>query len=176
MRLRLCILAWMAMVTAAIVVPAHGADIAKIGVVDFQRILKESEAGKDIHAKIQAEGQGMKKDVQKLQKEIKSLEQDLSQRASVLSQEKRAEMQRELKIKEYDLNSMLKEYKSDIRKLESELMQKLQDKVLSLAKEIGEKEGYLLIIEKSAAVYAPSSIDITDRLIQKYNASYSGSQ
>ncbi|MFO7839481.1 MAG: OmpH family outer membrane protein [Desulfosalsimonadaceae bacterium] len=176
MRLRLCILAWMAMITAALVLPAHGADIAKIGVVDFQRILSESEAGKDIQARIQAKGQGMQGDLQNLKKEIESLEEDLSQRSSVLSKEKRGEMQRELNIKQYDLKSKLQDYKTQIRELESKLMKKMQEQVLSLAEKIGEEEGYLLIIEKSAAVYAPSSIDITDKLIQKYNASYSGLQ
>ena len=36
-------------------------------------------------------------------------------------------------------------------------------------KKIGKKEGYLLIIEKSAAIYYPTTIDMTDMLIEKYN-------
>ncbi|MFP4226869.1 MAG: OmpH family outer membrane protein [Desulfobacterales bacterium] len=55
------------------------------------------------------------------------------------------------------------------------MLEKLQTEIFSLAEEIGKEEGYLLIIEKSAAIYHPDSIDITDRLIEKYNTIYSDS-
>ena len=36
--------------------------------------------------------------------------------------------------------------------------------------EIGKKEGFLLIISNAVVLYSPTSIDITDQLIQAYNA------
>jgi outer membrane protein len=39
---------------------------------------------------------------------------------------------------------------------------------------MGKKEGFLLIIEKREAgvMYSPNTIDLTDQLIQKYNAEF----
>jgi len=153
--------------------PAFAADIAKIGVVDFQRILTESEAGKDIQAQLQKKGREMETDIRELGNEIETLREKLNQETMVMSRKKREEKQRELDIKKYDFQSKQKQYQSQLRELENKLLEKLQTEVFSLAEKIGKKEGYLLIIEKSAAIYYPSSIDITDRLIERYNESYS---
>ena len=47
----------------------------------------------------------------------------------------------------------------------------MQKAVFEIVQEIGKKEGYLLIIEKSNAgvIYNPESIDITDKVITAYN-------
>ncbi len=174
MRRSLFFCACMALIMAA-VLPAYGADIAKIGVIDFQRVIKESEAGKDIQAKLQAKGREMESDLRSLKEKIDKLQEDLKLRSTVMSEEKREEKKRELDIKRYDLNSKQKKYQSELRDLENRLLKKLQKEIYALAEEIGKKGGYLLIIEKSAVVYYPNSIDITDKLITKYNESYSGS-
>jgi len=158
-------------VLAALAFPAYGADIAKIGIVDFQRILSESEVGQQVQSKLQAKGREMETDLRALGKEIQALEEELKQRATVISKEKREEMQREMDIKKYDLKSKQKKYQSELRQLENKMLEKLQKEIFSLAEEIGKKQGYLLILEKSAAVYYPDSIDITDQVIEKYNAS-----
>ncbi|HMA84969.1 MAG TPA: OmpH family outer membrane protein [Desulfosalsimonadaceae bacterium] len=162
-------------VAAVCAVPAWGADVAKIGIVDFQRILTESEAGKDIQAKLQKKGREMESDIRGLGTEIEKLREQLDRESMVMSRKKREEKQRELDIKKYDFQSKQKKYQSELRELETKLLEKLQTEIFSLAEEIGKQEGYLLIIEKSAAIYYPNSIDITDKLIEKYNATYSDS-
>ena len=48
----------------------------------------------------------------------------------------------------------------------------LQKEVVELVQEIGKKEGYTLIVEKrtGGVVYAQPSTDITDSVIEAYNA------
>jgi len=94
----------------------------------------------------------------------------------VLSKEKREEKQRELDIKRYDFQSLQKKYQSEFRELEAKEVDKLQKDIFSLAEQIGKKEGYLLIIDKGAAIYYPKSIDLTDQLIEEYNKKGSASQ
>ena len=162
-------------VIAMMTCPAVGADIAKIGIVDFQRILTESEAGKDIQAQLQKRGREMETDIRALGNEIEELREQLNRESMVMSRNKREEKQRELDIKKYDFQSKQKQYQSQLRELESSLLEKLQTEIFALTEKIGKEEGYLLIIEKSAAIYYPNSIDITDKLIEKYNEQYSDS-
>jgi len=42
--------------------------------------------------------------------------------------------------------------------------------VFDIVEDLGKKDGYQLIIEKTAVMYAPESVDITDKLIQTYNS------
>ena len=53
------------------------------------------------------------------------------------------------------------------------IVQQIQKEFEALAKEMGREQGYLLIITNQTVIYAPNSIDITDELIQKYDAAYS---
>ena len=45
-----------------------------------------------------------------------------------------------------------------------------------MVEEIGKNKGFLLILEKREAgiVYAPDTIDLTDQVIQRFNAEYAG--
>ncbi|MEJ2039329.1 MAG: OmpH family outer membrane protein [Desulfosarcinaceae bacterium] len=48
----------------------------------------------------------------------------------------------------------------------------MRKEVLNIIQDYGKKEGYLMIIEDLNTVYAPKSLDITDQVIQLYNAAY----
>jgi outer membrane protein len=151
------------------VLPVHAADVAKIGVVDFQKVLTESESGKSVQTEMQTKGREMEKSLRELGEEIENLTDQISREAMVMSKEKREEKQRELEIKKYDFQSLQKKYQTKFRELEAENISKLQDEILDVTEKIGKEGGFLLIIEKSAAIYYPDSIDITDRVIEKYN-------
>ena len=151
------------------VLPAYAADVAKIGIVDFQRVLTESESGKSVQEKLQKKGREMETHLTELGKEIEALSEQMSREAMVMSKEKREEKQRELEIKKYDFQSLQKKYQVEFRDVESAEVEKLKNEIFDLAEKIGKKEGYLLIIEKSAAIYYPTTIDMTDLLIEKYN-------
>jgi outer membrane protein len=133
------------------VLPSYAADVAKIGIVDFQRVLTESESGKSVQGQIQAKGREMEKSLIELGKEIESLSEQISRESMVMSKEKREEKQREIEIKKYDFQSMQKKFQMEFRELEAAEVEKLKDQIFALAEKIGKKEGYLLIIEKSAA-------------------------
>ena len=155
-------------------VPAYGADVAKIGIVDFQKVLTESEAGKKVQAEIQKKGRKMESDLKELGEEIESLNKQLQRDSMVMSKDKRQKKQRELEIKKYDFQSMQKKYQSQFREMENKLVGKLQEEIFDIAETIGKREGYLLIIEKSAAIYYPGTIDITDQVIKAYNEKQDG--
>ncbi len=154
--------------------PVFGADVAKIGILDFQQVLTESEGGQAVQGRIQTKGREMETNLQELGKEIESLTKQLNRDSMVMSKQKRDEQQRELEIKKYDFQSMQKKYQSEFREMESKLVEKLRNDIFGIAETIGKKEGYLLIIEKIAAIYYPSSIDITDKVIKAYNEQFDG--
>lgn len=158
------------------VASAGAADVAKIGVVDFQKVLKESEAGRDAQNRIQNKHSEMQNELQTLAGEIEKLQKQIERDSMVMSKDKREEKKREIAIKKMDLRSKKEEYQSQLQEIQSRIVGQLREEIFSLAEKIGKKEGYLMIIEKSAVIYSPDSIDITDRLINKYNGEFGASQ
>ena len=156
------------------VIPSFGADVAKIGVIDFQRIVKTSSAGKKAMAEINKKGKEMEVDLKKRGTEIEEMKKNLDREALVMSKEMREQKGRDFRIKLNDFKTLEKKYSNDLRTLNARLVSRIQKDVFKIVEEIGKKEGFLLIVEKLEAgvVYSPNSIDITDRVIQKYNANY----
>jgi outer membrane protein len=152
--------------------PVSAADAVKIGVVDFQKVLTQSESGKTVEATMQKRGKEMESGLRDLGAQIEQLNDQLNKEAMVLTKEKRDEKQRELEIKKYDFQNMQKKYQSEFRDLEAKYIDKLKKEIFELAKEIGQKEGYLLVIEQSAVLYYPETIDLTSKLVEAYNKKY----
>jgi len=157
------------------VASSFGADVAKIGIVNFQTILEKSDAGKMAMAEINKHGKELEANLKKKGKEIEEAKNKLEREALVMSKEMRDEKEREIRINTNDLKILQNKYTADLRQLEAKLVRNIQKEVLEIIADIGKKEGYLVIFEKREAgvMYSPDTIDITDRLIQKYNSIFS---
>jgi len=148
------------------------ADVAKIGVIDLQKILETSAAGKSIQAELKKEKDKMEADLQKKGAEIENIRKRLERESMVMGKEMREEKERESRIKINDFKSLQKKYRSDLQKLEASLMNQLKIDIDEIVQEMGKKEGYLLIINKFGVIYSPNSIDITDKVIGKLNPKF----
>ncbi len=149
--------------------PCMGADVAKIGVVDIQKILLTSSAGKMAKAQINKKAREMEAKLTEKKEEIDKLKEALEREALVMSKETREEREREIRIKINDIKSLKKKYEKDLKTIEGKVVKRIQFDMGSIVQELGKKEGYLLIITNQVVLYAPSTIDITDQLIQLYN-------
>jgi len=154
------------------VVSAYGADVAKIGVVNFQKILETSNAGKEAMAEISKQGKKMEADLNSKGLEIEEVKKKLEREALVMSKEMREEKEREIRIKINDIKTLRKRYESNLRDVQKRLVNRIRKELLELVKDVGKKGGYLLIIENIGVLYSPKTIDITDEIIQKYNVSF----
>lgn len=150
------------------------ADVAKIGTVSFQKILNNSAAGKAAKNTINKEGQSMNADLEKLQNDIKELQETLKDSgAGVMTDAARENQQWELNKKVNEAKALKSRYERKIQELQIKLIQDVKKDVLKIIADYAKKQGYLLILEDINLVYAPQSLDITDKIIQLYDASYS---
>jgi outer membrane protein len=148
------------------------ADVAKIGVIDFQKVLETSAAGKAIQAELKKENEKMGADLQKKGAEIEKIQRRLERESMVMSKEMREDKEREQRIKVNDFKTLQKKYRSELQKVQVKLMQQLQTDVTTITREIGKKEGYLLIMDKRGVIYTPRSVDLSDKLIRQLNTKF----
>ncbi|MBC8439770.1 MAG: OmpH family outer membrane protein [Deltaproteobacteria bacterium] len=154
-----------------IIPKAFCADVAKIGVFNFQKILTDSSAGKMIQKEINAKGNELQKKLQTEKDLLDEMNKAIEREALVLSPEKQNEKQREFRIKVNDFKKMQEDFAKEFKELEVKFINKIQKEVFEITNEIGKEEGYLLILERKVAgvVYHPAQLDITDQIIKKYN-------
>ncbi|MGD9211621.1 MAG: OmpH family outer membrane protein [Desulfobacteraceae bacterium] len=147
----------------------YSADVAKIGIIDFQRIIEESNPGSKANDKINAEGKKMEAELTKKASEIEEMKKQLEREALVMSSEKREQNERDFRIRVNDFKGLQKKYEQDLQRLQKKIVNQLKEDVLKIAEEIGKKEGFQLILEKTRVLYVPESLDITERIIKEYN-------
>lgn len=162
--------------TLALVVCVGGLGLAadlKIGYVDLQKVLNESEAGKKAKEEISKKVKEYEIQVQAKQKELQAAKDELEKQALLLSDEARAKKEREYQQKLKDLQRFTKDIRDDLQMRDSDATKKILEQVLKVVREYGEKEGYTIILEKneSSMIYASESIDLTDIVLKLYNKS-----
>ncbi len=154
---------------------AEAADVAKIGVVDFQKILQNSSAGKYAQAEINKKGKQMESELAKKGAGIEERKKQIEKESLVMSKEMREEKQREIRIQINDLKVMQKRYTREFKAFENRLVQRIRKDVIKIVNEMGKSGGYLMIVEKKTGevIYIPTSVDVTDAFIQNYNKTFS---
>lgn len=152
--------------------PAYAVDVAKIGVVDLQRVIDTSNVGKRSSEEIKREGRRMERTLAEKEAELEELKETLDQRAVVLSQEALEEKNRVLRIKTNDFKSLRKRYLERLKEMNVTLSNRIKEDVFEIVEDIGRRGGYQLVLERQigGVVYAPTAIDITDKVIERYNA------
>ncbi len=149
----------------------YGAEVAKIGVVDLQRIIDTSNAGKRSSAEIKKQGKKMEKILKEKEAGVEEMKKALEQKALVMSQESREDKERALRIKMNDFKSLRKRYLDKLKEMNLDFSSRIKKKVFEIVDNVGRSGGYQLILERhvGGVVYAPNAIDITDKVIEKYN-------
>jgi outer membrane protein len=147
---------------------AHAAD-SKVGVVDMQKAIQATAAGKKAKTELEGEFNKKKKDLEKKEADLKKMGEDLERKKAVLSEEvlgkKQAEFQEEmLKYREVVSKSQV-----EIQKKERDLTAPILEKMKKVIEKLAKEKGYSMVLENSQMVlYATADSDLTADVIKAF--------
>lgn len=151
--------------------PVVGQESVKVAVIDVERILIESERGKAALQEIEALRRQKQEEGETRQQEITELRNRLSEGQLSLSQERLAELQKQLEERVIGLQRFQDDANRELSKKRNEVLDQIEQSVFPVINQIGQEGGYTLIFNKynSGLVYADDAVDITPRVIARYN-------
>lgn len=160
-----------AVLGSAVVLTVAGAAYAqaKIAVVDTQRAMMETEEGLRMQATLKKLFDSKQRELDKRQKDLQAEEADIQKQRGVLSQEALQRRAEEWQREMMSLQQMYVGYNQEMQKKQGEMTQPIIQKTMGLIRRLATQEGYDLIIDKQAAPYFRSDLDLTDRIITMYN-------
>jgi outer membrane protein len=141
----------------------------RIAVVDTQRAVMETEDGLRAQATLKKLFDSRQKELDKKQKELQVEREALEKQKDTLAQ---AEMQKRIEKWQQAMNevqSVFVEYNRELQKKQNELTQPIVQKTVAIIRRLATKDGFDAVIEKQAAPYFRSDLDLTDRVITAYN-------
>ncbi len=147
------------------------ADI-KIAYVDLQRALEETDEGKHAKAKLKADFDKKQKELDQRQEALKKKKADIDKQAAILKPEAMAQKQQELQQEVIQLQETFMRLQKDLQEKEATETGRIFKKMKGVIAQIAQAEGVTFVLEANTGIlYAPPSMDLTNELIRKYNAS-----
>jgi outer membrane protein len=162
---------WLVIATLALSVSfASAQERMKIGYIDVQRVIAESQSGKRAKERFQVQVKKAEADVQKERQDLERLKSDLDKKGPLLKEEERRSMEADLQKRSVILQRTMNDYQQDLRHKESEIMSDILKEVEQIVNEVGKAEKFTLIFERSQIIYSDQGIDITSKVIETYNS------
>jgi len=149
---------------------AQTAPAARLGVVDQDRILNESDEGKRLRTDLEKMREGKATQLETIEGELKDLQTQLLNAQLSLSNEKRAEISRQLKRKRVEYERLNDDAAEEFQEAANRAQGRLVRMFRELIKQYGAEKGYTAIFEANTLYFAADTIDITNDLLTRFNA------
>ena len=155
----------------ALVVAASASAQANIAVIDVQRVVTESDAGKEGLGKLQRLQEEKIAEGRKIQEEMDALREQISKQRFTLSQEKLEQMNKQFEDKGIELQRFQDDAQRELEEARRKTLGGLEERILPVIDQVGKDKGMTLIFNKfqSGLVFADDSVDITDEVIRRFN-------
>jgi outer membrane protein len=139
----------------------------RIGVVNSERIFKDSNMAKASQTRLQNEFAKREKDLRDDAQRIKTAAERLDKDAAVMSDTDRVRRQRELADADRELQRKQREFTEDVNQRSFEERSKIAQKANQALKTVAEQRKLDLIVQEAA--YVNPKIDVTDDVIKALN-------
>ena len=143
---------------------------SKIAVVDVQHAVMQTEDGIKAQATLKKQFDKSQQELDAKQTELQKAREDIEKQSRVLSREAIQKRMEDWQRRMVDLQTVFVEYNKQLQKKQGELTGPIIKKMIGMITRLAKKNGYELVIDKSAAPYARSDLDLTEQVIQLYNS------
>ncbi len=152
-----------------------GAQVAKIGLVDLQRVMVESKRGQQVLAKLKEERDAKQREIDEKEKEIRQMEANLEKQREALSETARKQRERTIRRRQRDLRRAVEDINRDFSEEERDLRDRLIKEIATVVRSYGKENGYVLIMEVRAGgvMYGSEAVDLSKEVTAAYDASVS---
>lgn len=158
----------LALVAAPFSLSARAED-QKVGVVDMQRAIQTSEAGKKAKAELEGAFNKKKKELQAEEVALKKMQEDFQKQQAALSDASKKKKQTEMQERFMKYQELLQKSQSEIQGKEQEMSKPIIARIRTIVAEVAKKRSFSLILEKNenVVIFSEDKDDITDDVLKQ---------
>src|SRR3954447_3422524 len=155
---------------------AAGTITLKVAVIDTEKILLSSNAGKKAVADLKRLQEQREKQLAAKAQELKDLQGKINDGRLSLAQDKLADLSKQYEEKEIAIRRQQDDATRELTKKRDEMLAAIDERVMPVINQVGKELGYTLIFRKfeSGLIYADEAVDITGVVIQRIDAAAQG--
>jgi outer membrane protein len=159
---------WLAMVS-----PVLSDETGKVAVMNQQMVVEQSKAGKRALEELKAFSATRQKIINADDVELKELQQAIQD--GKLSDSAKQEKQSQFQAKLDAYQRRLADFNREIQQKQREMVAEYMKKVQAAAQAVGEKNGYVAVIDKGSeammkiVLYHQPALDVTDQVVKEFD-------
>lgn len=150
----------------------------KVGVISVQGAIVGTKDGQKAATALEAKFSPRRKDIEVRQTEVTQLEDQMRKGGNLLTDEKRAQLARDIDEKRKRLNRDLQDAQEEFDAEQQKLLQGLGQRMMAVIEKYSKDNGYSMVLDVSnpntPVLYASSAIDITQDVISLYDKTSTG--
>jgi outer membrane protein len=157
---------------AAMALPALAQNTpARVAVIDVQRVLATSTAGKAAYERLKKMQEERVTRAKSMEEELRKLETELSTKRLSLSEDKVAELGKQINDRKISMQRYAQDADREVGEARDRALLELENKIKPVIDALGKEMGLAAIFNKfeSGLVYASEAIDLTDTVITRFN-------
>jgi outer membrane protein len=155
---------------AAAAVPAS----AKVGIVNIQGAIVGSNEGQRDFEELQKKFDPKRQELEGLNKEVEELQKKFNTQGDKLNDEARAELLKQIDSKKKQLQRNYEDANTDIQAQQNDIANRIGQKLVSVLDKYAKANGFTVILDvsgqQSPVLWAASSVDITQAVVEAYNS------
>lgn len=137
----------------------------KIGFVSIAEILKSAPQAESASKRLEKEFAPRQKGLVEAQKSFRKLEEKLSKDGAVMSDSQRRNLEVDIRNQARELKRTSDEFREDFNLRRNEELGKFQKQVLEVINGVAKEEGFDLIVNDGATLYASPQVDVTKKVL-----------
>ena len=145
---------------------------AKIAFIDINAIAATSAAGKEATKKLAGLDEKMRSEINEKSKALQAMQTKLNTGGSVLSDQARSQLEKDIDKAQRDLQFAQQNYQADMQGLQNDLQAEFQKKLIPVIEEVAKEKGLHAVfsIADSGAAYVHAGLNITDEIVKRLDA------
>ena len=148
---------------------AQAADV-KIGFVSIAKILNSAPQAEAASKRLEKEFAPRQKGLVEAQKSLRKLEERLSKDGAVMGDSQRRSLEGDIRNQARELKRTSDEFREDFNMRRNEELGKFQKQVLDVVNSVAKEEGFDLVINDGATLYASPQVDVTEKVLRRLTA------
>ncbi len=156
--------------TAVTISAAEGSDGLKIGIMNVQKVLVQSESGLKAKEVFEKKKNELEAGFETEQQQLQEMQQDIEKKSSVWTKEKRDEQILEFNRMRRDLQTKTEDARMEMKMLQDKELEPIIKELEKVVDAFGAKNGYSMILDsKNGVIFYNTALDVSDALIEELN-------
>ena len=150
----------------------------RVAVIDVQRLVLESAKGQAVLERLRNLTEQKQAEADAIQQEVGDLQAQVQAGRAALSEDRLAELEKQLEDKIIAYQRFQDDAEREMQEEQAGAFAEIESEMMPIITEAGTELQYTLIFNKfsSGLLYAKEEVDITDLILERYNAATAGEE